>query len=248
MTSRGSDMPEIVEVNDSTLLGIADPEQALVAAERFAAALKARIDAGGLAHRISGKDYLGIEALQMAATALGIVGVVVETHQLEDGGWMARAEARVIGTGQVVGAGVSVCGVDEPRWARSASYARLGMAETRALARALRGPVGSVVSLASYAVTPAEEMDSSHEADPLPAPEWPDWARAADKDQRRRAAEAVAELLEAATGGRPTEKEVNSIGRAVRERCGGMMPVCVAMVLVDVAATAVITNKTEVAS
>jgi len=130
-------------VSDHMLLGVHDPVEGLAAAERFATALRAKIEAGNLSHRIGGKDYLGLEALQMAATPLGIVGVVTETRELENG-WSARAEARTL-DGRVVGAGDSQCTRDERSWIRRDDFALLGMAQSRALARALRGPVGSVV-------------------------------------------------------------------------------------------------------
>jgi len=208
---------------DRTLLGVTNPEQGLAATERFAQALKAKIAAGGLSHRIGNQDYLGIEALQMASTALGVVGVVVGTRQLEKG-WEATAEARTL-DGRVVGRGVSVCSRDEPRWARKADFELLGMAQTRSLSRALRGPVGSVVSLASYAVTPAEEA-------PTEPPPLPEWAQPISSSQLRQMAEALKAILLAA--GVPEQEAGGSmtlVGRSTRERCDGQIPVCLVYAL-----------------
>ncbi len=73
------------------------------------------------------------------------------------GGWKATAHA-VTRDGAVVGGDTAVCTWDEPRWRNRTSAEVLGMAQTRAKSRALRGPLGFIVSLAGYVATPAEEM------------------------------------------------------------------------------------------
>jgi len=73
------------------------------------------------------------------------------------GGWKATAEARTR-DGAVVGGDSQVCTWDETRWKTRSSSEVLGMAQTRAKGRALRGPLGFVVALAGYVPTPAEEM------------------------------------------------------------------------------------------
>lgn len=82
------------------------------------------------------------------------------------GGWEARAEARTR-DGAVVGADVAVCTWDEPRWESRTSAEVLGMAQTRAKSRALRGPLGFIVALAGYVATPAEEMRDAVAALPI---------------------------------------------------------------------------------
>jgi len=236
MTDTTSDVESIdaasveLEPGGRMLLGVQDPVEGLAATERFANALKAKIEANNLSHRIGGKDYLGLEALQMAATALGIVAVVTETRKLENG-WAARAEARTL-AGAIVGAGDSQCVRDEHTWSRRADFALLGMAQSRALSRALRGPVGSVVSLASFAVTPAEEMDTTP-GEPASEPA-PVWAKPADNEQVMRAGRAVVDILKAA-GVESPAAQTAVIGKATRARCEGVMPKCVAAALDDVA-------------
>ncbi len=220
---------------DRTLLGVTDPEQGLIAAERFAQALKERIDAGGLAHRIGNKDYLGLEALQMAATALGIVGLVVWTHPLPDDGWEARAEARRMSDQALLGAGEGMCSRDEPKWARRLPFERRAVAQSRALVRALRGPVGSVVSLASYAVTPIEEMDGR-----TAEPELPAWAK--PTTDIAAVADALIDILKAADVPEPAER-TKTIGQLVRETCDGAVPVIVRAVLEAVQAAIEAANK-----
>jgi hypothetical protein len=209
---------ELVPADGRMLLGVQDPVEQLAAAERFAAALKAKIEQNKLSHRINGKDYLGIEALQMAATALGIVGVVTATQKLENG-YSARAEARTL-DGRTVGAGESGCSRDEPSWRGKADYAVQGMAETRALARALRGPVGSVVSLAAFAVTAEEEMEPAETAQ-TPAP-LPGWARPTSDVPA--ASRALTQLLQAA-GVPVAAKATANIGQGLFNRCDNTIPV-----------------------
>lgn len=62
--------------------------------------------------------------------------------------------------GRVVGAADAMCVTAEGgNWGpRSTSNARRAMAQTRAMSRALRGPLGFVVTLAGYQATAAEEM------------------------------------------------------------------------------------------
>jgi hypothetical protein len=72
-------------------------------------------------------------------------------------GWEARVEARTL-AGQVVGAAEAECLRTEKTWSSRDDYALRSMAQTRAVSKALRGPLGFVVTLAGYEATPAEEM------------------------------------------------------------------------------------------
>jgi hypothetical protein len=60
--------------------------------------------------------------------------------------------------GQVVGAAEAECLRSERTWKGRDDYALRSMAQTRAVSKALRGPLGFVVTLAGYEATPAEEM------------------------------------------------------------------------------------------
>jgi hypothetical protein len=208
------------------------PIAALGDIEQQADALKARIEAAGMVTRIGDREHLGIEALSLAATMYNISAHVVWSRPLDDGkGWEARAEART-GDGRIVGAGESMCTRDEPHWRRRPDFALRGMAQTRSLSRALRGPVGSVVALASYAAVPAEEADSTAETAAAPA-ELPEWARAASVTETGEALVAVLEGL----GVDDPPTRMRSIGSKVREFCGGEVPACVLEVLKDLKAS-----------
>ncbi len=84
-----------------------------------------------------------------------------------DGGYKATVEARTA-DGRVIGRADALCTKHEKRgpWQSADDYARLSMAQTRATSKALKGPLGFVVSLAGFAATPAEEMTF---AEPEPA-------------------------------------------------------------------------------
>jgi len=76
-------------------------------------------------------------------------------------------EARTLG-GQVVGAAEAECLRDERNWSDRDDFALRSMAQTRATSKALRLPLGFVVTMAGYDATPLEEM--SAEAAPRPSP------------------------------------------------------------------------------
>lgn len=154
-----------------TLLGDGDPEESLVKAEAVATALDKRVRARGLFTKMGKKDHLHVEAWTMLGSLLGVFPVIVWTRSLEEGskllGWEARCEARTI-AGAVVGAAESECRFDETtidkygketkRWLKKPSTEVRGMAQTRAISRAMRAPLGFVAELAGYAATPEAEM------------------------------------------------------------------------------------------
>ena len=226
-------MTQAVETTGVELesVGGGDPIVALTDIERQANALKAKVEAAGMVTRIGDREHLGIEALTLAGTMFRVTAHIDYSRPLEDGrGWEARAEARAA-DGRLVGAGESMCTRDEAAWKRKPDYALRGMAQTRALSRALRGPVGSVVALASYAVTPAEEADTET-TEPAEPPALPEWAQPASvKDT----AAALTALLEAVGVEEPAARS-REIGERIFARCEKTVPVCVLAVLQEVQA------------
>lgn len=109
--------------------------------------------------RISGRDHVRVEGWCLLGTMLGVFPVPVSAEPLPDGsGWRARVEARTM-TGAVVGSAIAICTRDERNWKDRDEYALCSMAQTRATGKALRLPLGFVMTLAGYDATPAEEMD-----------------------------------------------------------------------------------------
>jgi hypothetical protein len=97
-----------------------------------------------------------------------VYAVIEWTKEREDG-WEARAQAFTI-DGQIVGAGEAVCLKDEANWRGKPSTALKGMAQTRAMSRALRAPLGFIMTLAGYRATAAEEMPPTPPSQPSSAP------------------------------------------------------------------------------
>lgn len=135
-----------------------DPVEVISQATRVADALKSVIRDRRLFETIQGKEHVKVEGWQLLGSMLGVTAVCVGTEQV-DGGWKATVEARAA-DGRVIGRADAVCTKHEKRgpWKSADEYARLSMAQTRATSKALKGPLGFVVSLAGYATTPAEEM------------------------------------------------------------------------------------------
>ena len=203
-----------------------DPIAALSDIERQASALKAKIEAAGMVTRIGSREHLGIEALTLAGTMYGISARIVWSRPLEDGkGWEARAEA-YNAAGALVGSGESMCSRDEAHWSRKPDFAVRGMAQTRSLSRALRSPVGSVVALASYAVTPAEEVDTDSAPTSTTA-ELPEWARAASPGATAKALTTILEKI----GTKEAAADARRLGQSIFARCENTVPACVLFVL-----------------
>lgn len=152
------------------LFGSDDPTEILDRVSGIAAHLTDVVRKQKLSARISGRDYVLVEGWTTLGALAGVFPVTVWTRPLEDGkGWEARVEARTL-DGRVVGAAEAMCSRDEKEWGPNPSkgsmrpeYALRSMAATRATSKALRGPLGFVVSLAGFQATPAEEMPDREE-------------------------------------------------------------------------------------
>jgi hypothetical protein len=149
------------------LFGVDEPADVVAAASKVAAALNGVIEEKGLYQRIGQAKHVRVEGWTLLGSMLGVFPVVVWTHKIEDG-WEARVEARTR-SGEVVGAAEAECLRTERNWAGRDDFALRSMAQTRATSKALKQPLGFVVTLAGYNATPAEERDDASSA-PAPAP------------------------------------------------------------------------------
>jgi len=109
---------------------------------------------------ISGKDHVMVEGWTLLASmmnhSVGTTGTIATTIEGNAGFW---SHAEVYDpNGNVVGSADGVCTRGEKSWAKRDDYALSGMAQTRAISRALRQRFGFVIKLAGYETTPAEEM------------------------------------------------------------------------------------------
>lgn len=139
-----------------TLFRTDDPVEVVKRATEVADALKSILNSQGLTSQISGREHVLVEGWTTLGSMLGIVPIVVWTRKLEDG-WEARVEARTL-DGRIVGAAEAECLTSESKWKSRDDYALRSMAQTRATSKALRGPLGFIVTLAGHTATPAEEM------------------------------------------------------------------------------------------
>lgn len=148
--------PQQTAVAPSGLFGNVTAVEVIGKATEVATALKTVIERQGLISRISGREYPRCEAWTLLGTMLGIYPVLDWCRKI-DNGWEARVEARTR-DGAIIGAAEAECLRSEKNWGNRDDYALRSMAQTRATAKALRMPLGFVMTLAGYEATPAEEM------------------------------------------------------------------------------------------
>ena len=145
-----------------TLFGTDDPVGVVERATAVATALADVLKRRQLVKRFGGNEYVLLEGWTLLGSMLGVFAQVEWTRPIEDG-WEARALVKTR-TGDTVGSAEAMCTKRERKWSTQDDYAVRSMAQTRALAKALRMPLGFIVELAGYAATPAEEMPGDSEA------------------------------------------------------------------------------------
>jgi len=152
----GKELVPVQGAPPATLFRTDDPVEIIAMATRVADALSDVLKQKKLTTRIGQKDHVNVEGWTLCGTMLGVFPVVEWTRQLENG-WEARVEARTR-DGHVVGSAEAECRRTENRWKTADDYAIRSMAQTRAISKALRAPLGFIVVLAGYDATPEEEM------------------------------------------------------------------------------------------
>ena len=220
---------ELVPTSSRTLFATDDPDEVLDRARSVARALKGALDQGGMVQKIGNNEHVLIDGWQTLGSMLGVAPHVVWSRRLpEDGpeGWEARAEAITVEGGRVVGAAEAMVTKAERNWRRADDYALRSMAQTRAMSKALRAPLGFIVALGGLNPTPGEEAN----AEPADAPSeaLPPWAMAIDEAAVDRFDEALTTVLTAA--GVPAAKHVAwyGVGSPLVAFCEGDIPACVA--------------------
>jgi len=138
------------------LLRGSEPTEQLAHAMVIARALSDVIDQQQLYKNISGKKHVLVEGWELLGSLLGVFPVVEWTRQVENG-WEARVVAKTL-DGSEVGSAEMMCTRAENRWRTADDYAIRSMAQTRAISKALRGPLGFVMKLAGYEPTPEGEI------------------------------------------------------------------------------------------
>jgi hypothetical protein len=152
------------------------PRDVVQAATTAADALHDLIDKQSLSVRIRNREHVLVEGWQACGSLVGVFAVKdggvrelpwpdTEPH---DRAYGYAASYFAVKDGQQVGWGEGRCTRSEKDWAARDDFALSSMAQTRGQSRALRQPLGWVVSLAGYSATPAEEMGG----DDPPALRW----------------------------------------------------------------------------
>ena len=160
-----SNLPEKRRAN---LFSFESPEMMVDAATKISRTLTDIIEGADLYVDIKGKKYVTVEGWTTLGFLVGVFSVIEETERIEREPHSGRKKPEVIyraratarrSDGTVIGAAEMLCSSYEKNWYGRDEYAIQSMAETRAVSKALRMPLGWIVSLAGYAPTPAEETD-----------------------------------------------------------------------------------------
>jgi hypothetical protein len=156
-------VPQEQALTSTTLFGTDNPAEVVERAAVVAKTLADVVRKQQLIVRIGQSEHVRVEGWTLLGSMLGVFPVVTWTRpvMLEGEsvpiGWEARVEARTRG-GEIVGAAEAECLRDERTWKGRDDYALRSMAQTRAVSKALRAPLGFVMQLAGFNPTPAEEM------------------------------------------------------------------------------------------
>jgi hypothetical protein len=162
----GVPVGEAIQVASPTNLFNTDPVNVMRQAYQIALPLAKVLRQAKLVVRIGNRDYVEVEGWTMLGSMLGVFPVVEWSRPMGRAddepdstpwGWEASVEAHTM-SGAVVGRAEAQCTRSEKTWARREDYALRSMAQTRAISRALRAPLGFIVALAGFQATAAEEM------------------------------------------------------------------------------------------
>jgi hypothetical protein len=165
----GELVPDVISAAPApiTLFGTSDPRLALARMAEIATALVDVIDARRLYVTIGGRKHITVEGWTTLGGMTGVVPIVTDTRANESGdGIVAHVEVRRVADGMVVGAAEGECSRAESKWKSRDPYALRSMAQTRAISRALRAPLGQIVVLAGYDPAGAEEMPAEPDDKP----------------------------------------------------------------------------------
>jgi hypothetical protein len=149
-------VPAVVAAPPATLFRTADPYEIVANAAQTAQALAEVIKKQKLDVSIQGRRYVRVEGWTLLGSLVGVFPICTWTRQLENG-WEARVEARTL-AGALVGAAEAMCLRSERNWGDRDEHALRSMAQTRATSKALRQPLGFIVSMGGFEATPFEEM------------------------------------------------------------------------------------------
>lgn len=109
---------------------------------------------------IGNKSHVYVEGWTTLGALLGVFPYPLYSKRLDREDeiiYEAKVSVRTLG-GVELSTGEAICSNKEDNWRHSDEYAIKSMATTRATSKALRIPLGWIMTLAGYSATPAEEM------------------------------------------------------------------------------------------
>lgn len=133
-----------------------EPHEIVAKATAVADTLKEVLRQKNLITNIQGRDHVQVEGWTLCGTLLGVYPTITWTRKLDDG-WEARAEAVTL-AGNVVGSAEAECLRSERNWGNRDDYALRSMAQTRAISKAMRMPLGFIIVMAGFAPAPSDEI------------------------------------------------------------------------------------------
>lgn len=174
------------------LLGGETAMEKLAQAQEMATALSDFVKQKKLFTAIGGKRHVHYEAWTTLGAMLGVFPFVEWTRPVENG-WEARVVVKTL-SGAEVGASEAECLSTEQNWKGRDDYALRSMAQTRAASKALRMPLGFIMTLAGFDATPAAEMISKQQELSAARSNWMDSLKA-HKITERTAIEKISEKV-----------------------------------------------------
>ena len=171
---------EVVHVGQHSIYLSTDPQSQLDEARARAQVLVEVVREQGLAKTFgnSKKPHVFVEGWQFLASQFGLIPEIEWTRRsrTRSGGWArARAVLRRLSDGMVISNADAECRREEANWRNRDSYAIRSMAQTRAVSKVCRIALSSVMVMAGFNATPAEEMDGIYpDKEAAPVPTSPD--------------------------------------------------------------------------
>lgn len=150
----------VVSETDNQIISNFDPQKQVEQAKIAAQALMSVINQKAKPVKFNGEQYLEFEDWQTIAQFYNHTVGIEKTEQIEEDGKIIGfvAKATLFHNGVTVGGAEAACMKDEPNWKSKPLFQLRSMAQTRAMAKALRSRFGFVAVLAGFKPTPAEEM------------------------------------------------------------------------------------------
>lgn len=154
------------EEDKITLFEFNNPSEMVQLAKSVSTILSSVIEDNELYVNIQGNKHVCVEGWTTLGFMVGVFATIDYTNKIERKGEGKRRppivyEARAVAKradGTIIGSADAMCSSYERNWNNKDEYAIRSMAQTRAISKALRIPLGWIMHLSGYNATPAEEM------------------------------------------------------------------------------------------